>query len=74
MPLYIFAYSYHKRVRAQSGLNIDFGHFCLVHAQRTKLVEFTMQQSLCKEARDVVLNPDKFDSQLTVFDVATVFK
>jgi len=71
---YIFVCSYYKRVRAQSGLNRDFGHFGLVHAQRTKLVEFGTQQSLRKEARDVFLSPDKLDSQLTVSDVATVFE
>ena len=70
--------SYHcviyKRDKAQSGLNLDFGHFSLVHAQRTKLVEFSTQQSLRKEVRDVFLSPDKLDSQLTVFGVVTVFK
>ena len=74
VSLYIFVYSYYKRVRAQSGLNLDVGHFSLVHAQRTKLVEFSTQQSLRKEVRDVALSPDKLDSQLTVFDVVTVFK
>ena len=63
-PLYVFVYSYHKRIRAQSGLNVDVGHFNLVHAQRTKLVEFSTQQSLRKEVRDVALSPDKLDSQL----------
>ena len=72
--LYIFVHSYHKRVRAQSGLNLDFGHFSLVHAQSTKLLEFSTQQSLRKEARDVALSPDKLDSQLAVFGVVTVFE
>ena len=36
---YIFAYAHHKRARAQSELNLDFGHFYLVHAQSTKLIE-----------------------------------
>ena len=59
-------YSYHKRVRAHSGLNPDLGHFDLVHAQSTKLVEFGTQQSLRKEAVGVVLSSDELDSQLTV--------
>ena len=37
--MYIIVYAHHKRVRAQNGLNLDFGHFYLVHAQSTKLIE-----------------------------------
>ena len=75
VSLHIFVHSYHKCVRTQSGLNLDFGHFSLVHAQCTKRVEFSTQQGLRKEVRDVVFSPDKLDSQLTVFfDVVTVFE
>ena len=74
LSLYVFVYSYYKRVRAQSEFNLDFGHFGLVRAQRNKLLEFSMQQSLRKEVGDVAVSPDKLDSQLTVLNVATVFE
>ena len=72
--LYIFVHSYHKRVGAYSGLNLDLGNFDLVYAQSTKLVEFGTQQSLRKEVGDVALSSNELDCQLAVFDVATMLE
>ena len=70
----MFVYAHHKRVRVQSELNLDFGHFYLVHAQSTKLIEIGTQQSLRKEVGNVLLSSDKLDSQLPALGVVTVLK
>ena len=72
--LYIIVYAHHKRVRAQSELHLDFGHFYLVHAQGTKLIELGTQQSLRKEVGNVLLSSDKLDSELSAFDIVTVLE
>ena len=61
VPLYIFVYSYYKRVRAYSGLNLDLGHFDLVHTQNTKLVEIDTNEGLRKEVGNIILGSDELD-------------
>ena len=65
---------HHERVRAQSELNLDFGHFDLVHAQSTKLVELGTQQSLREEVGNILLGSDELDSKLPALDIVTVLK
>ena len=74
VSLYIIVYAHHKRVRAQSESRLDFGHFYLVHAQSTKLIEIGTQQSLREEVRSVLLGSDKLDSELSTFDIVTVLE
>ena len=74
VSFYIIVYAHHKRVRAQSELNLDFGQFYLVHAQSTKLVKLGAKQSLRKEVRDVLFRSNELDSQLSALDVVTVLE
>ena len=74
VSLYIIVYAHHKRVRAQSELHLDFGHFYLVHAQSTKLIEIDTQQSLREEVGNIFLSSDKLDSELSTFNIVTVFE
>ena len=55
-------------------LDFDLRHFAFVHAPRTELEEVATQECFREEVGHVDLSSNELDTDLTAFDVVTMFE